>query len=1059
MHVRIEVAIRPEFSDPAANAFLRRLEQSHPELRRKVRWARVLDIYWLDTSAQRSQLIPAITEMFWDPVLNLLFTGDLIPSASGRHGGIQDLLDAAPYRSGGFWGLERRFRPGVTDNVARTTLEALEIVLGTKLDNARAASGQLLLVEGPELGDNDLTTLARDVFCNELIESWTVRTHDELKKIERFQPDQVKWELPKVLIRNHAQAKAAPVMTYDLGKLSDKQLEELSRKSLWALTLAEMQAIRGHYNDPATQQKRQAMGLGLPTDVEMEVLAQTWSEHCKHKLFNARIAYSENIAEESARGVSTRIPKKVESLFQETVAGTTREIERPWLLSVFKDNAGIVAFDEEDAVCVKVETHNSPSALDPYGGALTGIVGVNRDILGCGLGAKPIFNTDVFCLAAPDFASPLPDRIFHPRRILAGVRRGVEHGGNKSGIPTVNGALVFDQRYLGKPLVYCGTGGILPLKIDGRPCESKEVKPGDRICMVGGRIGKDGIHGATFSSLALDENSPVTAVQLGDPITQKRAADFLLQARDLGLYRALTDNGAGGLSSSVGELSTISNGARMDVARALTKYPGLKPYELVVSESQERMTVVVPPEKLKAFLALAASRDVEVSDLGEFTDTGYFEILHDQKIVGLLNLEFLHDGVPKLELEAVWTGMPPSPGAVELSFDKEAPVRLLELLARPGIASKEWLIRQYDHEVQGTSVVKPLHTVNSGTTEAWSGPNDAAVIKPKPHSAAGLVVGCGIQPKFSDLDPYLMAQAAVDEAIRNILCVGAEFGTKKALVALIDNFCWPDPVADTGKAAALVRACYGMKEAALALEAPLISGKDSMKNDFRGKREGKDVTISVVPTLLMTAVGRIADVRFARTSDFKALGDQIYLLGGEGLGLYGSELHAACSDKLRERGGNEKQVVVPSSAPGKKGLRAPSANWEMAQDLYGWIGRAKGELQAQLRSMHDLSEGGLLVALAECLLARGLGAAIDLKEIEDPWEFSFGEGFHSFLITASAKDAKNLEDEWKRYRIPFRHLGSVTNRGALEVSIEGQRSWSLPITELRRAWVREDYWE
>lgn len=1052
MFARIEVALRPEFPDPAAQGLLRRIELAHPGIRPKIRWGRLLDVYWLDLPFGREEMIQAISEIFWDRVLQWLFTGNLIPSAGGKHGGLLDLMEAAPNRPGKFWALERRFRAGVTDNVGRTAREAFEIVLGAPVSEGRVMSGSLFLMEGPELTEEMIRALARDVYCNELIESWTVLPESEIRKNDRFQAERIRRELPKLMLRG-APEKAEPageVAEYSLEGLSDDQLLEMSRKQLWALSREEMRAVRDHFADPGPRAARARLGLGPAiTDVEIEVIAQTWSEHCKHKIFNASIDYRDASGQGGRR---EGIPARIESLFKSTISGTTAEIQRPWLLSVFEDNAGIVAFDEEDAFCIKVETHNSPSALDPYGGALTGIVGVNRDILGCGLGARPIFNTDVFCVAPLDFPEPLPDRLLHPRRILEGVRRGVEHGGNKSGIPTVNGALVFDERYLGKPLVYCGTGGFMPRVSAGRACEVKEILPGDRICMVGGRIGKDGIHGATFSSLALDESSPMSAVQLGDPITQKRAADFLLEARDLGLFRAVTDNGAGGLSSSVGELARLSGGARMDVSLAKTKYPGLKPYELVVSESQERMTVAVAPEKIPEFLTLAERRGVEVSVLGEFNDSGRFDILYAGKTVGSLDLHFLHKGGPKLHLTAEWPGIPapapvtdPAAGvSPPADFERDGASILLKLLGRPNIASKEWLIRQYDHEVQGTSVIKPLHVSQPGTPSACSGPNDAGVVKPKPGSESGIAVGCGINPKLSDIDPYLMAQAAVDEAIRNVLCVGAEFGSPESVVALVDNFCWPDPVGDPLKTAWLVRACYGLREAALALQAPLVSGKDSMKNDFRGKRAGKPVTISVPPTLLMTAVAKVRDARRARTADFKAAGDFIYVLGGNGLGLRGSEYEAAYQGKL------------PAA-----GARFGEPNWKEAMRIYSWLGGSTGKEQRKIRSLHDVSEGGLLTSLAESMLARGLGAQIELPDSGDLLETAFGEGFHSFVLSVSEGDAAGVEAECLSLEIPLRRIGTVVAAERLEVRACGriEPSWSVNTAEVRSAWRKEGYWE
>jgi phosphoribosylformylglycinamidine synthase subunit PurSL len=1060
--VRIEVAKRPEFKDPVAEELLRKIALAHPELRRDIRWARLLEVYWLEVPVDRDRLIAALREIFHDPVLQWLFTGNLIPSAAGKSGNMQDLMEASPTLPGKFWGIERHYRTGVTDNVGRTVLEALEIIFGEKLQGAHAASGSLLLVEGADLMEDHLAVIARDVFCNELIQSWTLLGQDELRKSGRFHPDQIRFQLPKVSSR----VPKTSVGTYSFENWSEGDLLKESHKRLWALNSEEMKAIQTYFDRADVKEKRAEVGLSNPTDVEMEVLAQTWSEHCKHKIFNAKIQY-EDLSQGSHK---EKIPSTIDSLFKQTISAPTAKMDRSWLLSVFSDNAGISVFDDEDAFCVKVETHNSPSALDPYGGALTGIVGVNRDIMGCGKGAKPIFNMDVFCVAAPEGQKKLPERIMSPRRILQGVRKGVEDGGNKSGIPTINGALVFDHRYLGKPLVYCGTVGMMPRKIHGRPIEKKEIKVGDHICMVGGRIGKDGIHGATFSSLALDKDSPTTAVQLGDPITQKRAMDFILEARDQNLYRTLTDNGAGGLSSSVGELAEITGGARMDVSLAKTKYPGLKPYELVVSESQERMTVAVPPNRLEAFCALAERRGSEVSVLGEFTDSGYFEIFHGDKRVAHLELDFLHKGVPQLELSGKWRGGSYPEGVVRKSFQKEGCQVLLEILSRPNIASKEWLIRQYDHEVQGASVVKPLHTAFPGTAQEWSGPNDAGVVQPKPHSSKGLAIGNGINPKLSDVDPYLMAQAVVDEAIRNVLCVGAEFGTEKSIITLVDNFCWPDPVGDEGKTADLVRACYGMREAVLALGVPLISGKDSMKNDYHGKRDGKPVVISVPPTLLMTAVGRVPDVKECRTADFKEAEDRIYLLGGRKLGLLGSELHALYQDRLREKGGSVSQAVLPVGDE-QSVHRAPKADWDMAHRMYSWFGGARGKKQVLLKSAHDVSEGGLLASIAESLLARGLGARIQLpllemfeSQAEDLWETAFGEGFHSFVVSIGKHDADLVEREWRRAEIPFSFLGEVTESNQLAVSWEKrgsvpEGSWKVSVSELRQAWKREGYWE
>lgn len=1053
--VRIEVAIRPDFFDPRAQGYLRKIELARPDYVGLLRWARLLDLYWLDLPLPRESVIACVSEIFWDHVLQWIFTGNLIPKATGKFGGLKDLADASPHRPGVFLALESRLRGGVTDNAARTILEAFEIVSGTKLKDARAASGRLFLVEGPKINENIFSTIARDILCNELIETWTILSETEIFNNERFHQERVKRDIPKVYIPPPIH-QSSWVERVPLDDLQEKDLESLSQRRLWALNLEEMRVIQNHFRDSKVLERRRDAGIGEnPTDVELEMIAQTWSEHCKHKIFNANIAYTD------LTGINSEsIPSEIQSLFKTTISDTTQELSRPWLLSVFEDNAGIIAFDDEDAIAIKVETHNSPSALDPYGGALTGVVGVNRDILGCGLGARPIFNTNVFCVAPLD-TSPeaLPDRVLHPRRILEGVRKGVEHGGNKSGIPTINGALVFNPQFLGKPLIFCGTAGILPRIIAQRQCEIKEVYPTDRICMVGGRIGKDGIHGATFSSLPLNEFSPMSAVQLGDPLTQKRMIDFILEARDLGLYRAITDNGAGGLSSSVGEMARLSGGARIDISLAKTKYPGLRPFELVVSESQERMTVAVPIEKLNSFLELAQRRDVEVSDLGEFTHTGLIEIYYADKLVAFLELEFLHQGVPKLYIQAEWNG-PNTRTASEtfnqpnshpdhresvFSLQDDLPRCILKLLSSPNICSREWIIRQYDHEVQGTSVIKPLHSVDHGLTESFHGPNDGAVIKPKFSSDSALAVACGVCPKLSSYDTFLMAQAAVDEAIRNLLCIGASFGGPDSRVAMVDNFCWPDPIGDSYKSAQLVRACFGLRNAALELSVPMISGKDSMKNDYRGKLNGTPLHIGVQPTLLITAIAKLQELKQARTSDFKRIGDIIYLLSDRKLGLLNSEFST-----LFNLSSEQNRIGEP--------------NWEVARRIFSWIGGSLGMGNQKLRSLHDVSDGGVLVAIAECMMARGVGANLKIFEHTSMWELCFGEGFHSFIASIAETDVESIEGEWTELGIPFLKLGEVTNKDSLELKwYKNQKNaigeWSIPVLKLRDSWQKGGFTE
>ena len=659
------------------------------------------------------------------------------------------------------WIVQVGLLPGVTDNVGRTAARALEDIAHQPFQG-EVYTSSLYLLRGA-LPRQDVERIVRDVLANPLIQQWRITAAADWQ------------DRPEAFVTSrgwHRQITGGAHHFSRTGR-SGAGAPESGR----ALVTQPARDAR----DPGVFSRctATAAAAGIwtrtePTDVEMEALAQTWSEHCKHKIFNSTIQYRDEHGRETV----------IHSLFKSFIVRATEEIGQrvDWLVSVFHDNAGVIKLNDQWNLVMKVETHNTPSALDPYGGAITGIVGVNRDPFGTGKGCRLLFNTDVLCFAPPDYAQPLPPRLLHPKRVFKGVHRGIKDGANQSGIPDVNGAVVFDERFLGKPLVFCGTGGLMPARIGGEPTHIKRAVPGDCIVMVGGRIGKDGIHGATFSSVELSEVSPSSAVQIGDPITQKKMFDFLLEARDLQLYTCITDNGAGGLSSSVGEMAQLSNGCELHLERAPLKYPGLDPWEILLSESQERMTLAVPPQQVEAFLALAVRRDVEATVLGTFTDTGLFHVLYNGKTVALLDMDFLHHGLPEMRLSAHWQPLrhpePTFPCPTDLTAS------LLSMLGRLNICSKEWIIRQYDHEVQGMSVIKPL------VGKANDGPSDAAVLRPLLDSMEGVIVANGICPRYSDIDTYHMVACAIDEAIRNVIAVGGSLGH----IAGLDNFCWPDPV-------------------------------------------------------------------------------------------------------------------------------------------------------------------------------------------------------------------------------------------------------------------------
>ena len=921
------------------------------------------------------------------------------------------------------WIIEVGFRPGVTDNEGRTARDTTALVLRLPRESVSVYTSVQYRLWG-RLGVADAQRIARDLLANELIQRFSIKSRIEWKEEPGFPARAAK-------VTGEAGDEVAVI---PLRSMSVDAMLALSRENTWALNEEELCAIQAWYARPDVTAERAKTGLPAePTDAELEVLAQTWSEHCKHKIMAARIDYED-------REQATL--EAVNGLYKTYIQGSTAALraemgDKDYCRSVFKDNAGVVAFNDTHDVCIKVETHNSPSALDPYGGALTGIVGVNRDPMGTGMGAELICNTDVFCFASPFHDGVLPPRLLHPRRVMEGVRLGVEDGGNKSGIPTVNGSVVFDERFLGKPLVYCGTVGLLPRMLHGKPGHEKKALKGDAIVMVGGRIGKDGIHGATFSSEELHEGSPATAVQIGDPITQRKMYDFLMRARDLGLYNAITDNGAGGLSSSVGEMAEDTGGCELDLSKAPLKYDGLKPWEILLSEAQERMTLAVPQDKLDEFLALAAHMDVEASALGTFTDSGLFFVTYGSKPVACLRMEFMHDGVPQLKLKAVWEPKRPEGADEHVRFDVPAEQQgdlLRSMLGRLNICSKEYLIRQYDHEVQAGSVVKPLVGVKR------DGPGDAAVLRPVLESEQGLVVSHGICPKFSDYDTYHMMANAIDEAVRNAVAVGAD----PDRLAGVDNFCWCDPVQSEKtpdghyKLAQLVRACKALDELCRIYKTPCVSGKDSMKNDYTGG--GKK--ISIPPTVLFSVLGIVPDVSLAVTSDFKQAGDAMYLLGLTKRELGGSEL---------------------ASELGMVGANVPVVDAAEAVRRYRGLHEA---IKARLvTACHDLSDGGLAVALAEMAIGGRLGASVNLAAVPGqngltPTECLYSESAGRLLVTVPASQAMAFEATMTKHSSSAlcAYIGDVTDDGL--VSVRGRDACLLaePVEGLAEAFKKTLDW-
>lgn len=874
-------------------------------------------------------------------------------------------------------------KPGVMDPVTESILNSARD-LGIRLDQVRSFR-RYFTPESPASKDRDI--LVRKVLANDAIEH----------VIEGpLQADHLTFSKPYVF----------ELVTVPIRELDSDALVQLSRAGQLALSLDEMRTIQAHFRE-----------LGRdPTDCELETIAQTWSEHCSHKTLKGRIEYTETI------GGTTR-QTVYENMLKETIFGATQTLRarwgsNDWCVSVFSDNAGVVKFDEKFHVCFKVETHNRPSAIEPYGGANTGLGGVIRDVLGTGRGGKPICNTDIFCFARPEFpVEELPPGVLHPRRVMHGVVAGVRDYGNRMGIPTVNGSIYFDDRYLANPLVFCGTVGLIPVGM-----ENKSVRPGDLIVAVGGRTGRDGIHGATFSSEGLTESSEKIsggAVQIGNAIAEKKVLDVILQARDRGLYTAITDCGAGGFSSAVGEMAA-ELGARVELENAPLKYEGLSYTEIWISESQERMVLAVPPEKWEQLRTLCASEDVEAAILGTFESSGRLRLTYKGQTVADLSMHFLHDGRPDITRTASWTQP-----RIEVSPARNplTPTEALKaILGSFTVCSKEWVIRQYDHEVQGGSVIKPL----VGAVE--DGPSDAAVVAPVLGSTVGLAIGNGMNPRYADIDPWAAAACAIDEAVRNVVAVGGD----PAHTAILDNFCWGN-VNDPEMLGALVRTSEACRDVAIAYGTPFISGKDSLNNEYKsGNRR-----IAIPHTLLISSIARVPDVTRCTSMDWKAVGSHLLLVGRTQADLGASEY---------------------SLAIGAAGGKVPCPDLELAPKVFAAVHRA---ITAGLvRACHDLSEGGLAVALAEMAFAGGIGADVTglaaMGDLDDTAKL-FSESPTRFLLEVAPESLPSVQEILQS--VPFADIGRTVADQRLRIA-GSHGEWLIwaKLAELKESWQKPLRW-
>ncbi len=946
---------------------------------------RLADIYTLDYDFSGEEL-ESISKILANPVT-------------------QEYKINSPTETNADWIIEIGFLPGVTDNVANTSQECIQDLFNMGFDKISVFTSKIIFLRG-NLTEKEVIKIAED-FANKAIQ----RIH--IKKGSQYQSDQgMDLIVPRVKL---IQEPRVDIVNLDideeglvrLGKQGIEN-EDGSTRGPLALDLESMNTIRKYFKEKEGR---------MPTDIELESIAQTWSEHCKHNIF------------------ANQLDEIKDGIYKEYIQNATNKIraerkDRDFCVSVFKDNSGAIIFDENYLVTDKVETHNSPSALDPFGGSITGIVGVNRDTIGVGLGAIPIMNKYGYCLGYPEDKRILfrgkdkTNPSLSPKRIMEGVIDGVKVGGNCSGIPTPQGFVYFDDSYRGKPLIYVGTIGLMPRTINGKQSHVKQAKPGDAVVVVGGKVGKDGIHGATFSSEALDSGSPATAVQIGDPITQKKLSDAIVkEARDLKLYNSITDNGAGGISCSVAEMAEECGGFVVDLEKVPVKYEGIQPWEIWVSESQERMTLSVSEENLQEFLNLMEKRGVEATVIGVFNETNRAIVKYNGDKILDIDMTFLHDGVPKKILTSTYSKVVHK--EPEFLCPSNLTETLQKMLFRHNISSFEFISRQYDHEVQATSILKPLQGI--GEVNSY-----ATAIKPLYDSRKAIIASQGITSKYSKIDTYDMAACAIDTAIRNTVAAGGNLDK----IALMDNFCWcssEDPER-LGQLKAAAKACY---DYSTAYKTPFISGKDSMFNDFKGYDENNNlIKISVLPTLLISSICVVDDYRKIVSLDAKFSGDFIYMIG----------------ETKNELGASEYFELVGEDIEGKPyiGNGIPKVDVKKSSDLYSAFSKAVDK--QIISSSIPVNSGGLGVAIAKMCIAGNLGAEINLsnlnksEDVERDDFILFSESQSRIVVTVAPENQKKFEEIFKN--VSFAKIGRIVEGDLSIVGLKGDEIIRVSIGDL-----------
>ncbi|MDX2496492.1 MAG: AIR synthase-related protein [Desulfobacterales bacterium] len=992
MPYRLEIALKPDLFDAEGHGIRQKaknyfgIELTH---------VRSIHVITIDADLSAEQLKTVQTEAFTNPVTQI-----------SAYDSLQIDFD---------WTIWVGFRPGVRDNPGSTAVEAVEDILGRKFGPHEAIyTSKRYCLKGSGLTFEAVNMVAGELLANDIIQQWKIFPVDEWDPAEG-----IGIIIPKVILDHTPTVTTIPVH-------SDATLKNISDQRDLALNPADIPFIRSYFLNEKVQAERASKGLSDPTDIELEYISQARSDHCNHNTFRGLFRYKDLVTGET---------DTVDNLFKTCIETPTLTLKerKPWVVSVLWDNAGVGRFDDEHYYVITGETHNSPSNMEAYGGAITGIVGVYRDPLGTGLGSKLVMGGYGFCVGPRNYSGSLKPHL-HPRRLLDGVIEGVRDGGNKSGIPTTFGQVLFDPGYLGKCLVFVTAVGIMPALVKGRPAEKKKTASKDLVIMCGGRVGKDGIHGVTASSETFSEHTPAGHVQIGDPYTQKKMHDFLLEARDEGLIQFITDNGGGGLSSSVGESARFSNGCEIKLEKVPLKYEGLDQWEIWISESQERMTVAVRPEDLERFLELSKMHAVESTVIGQYTDSGKLHVTYDGRTCAYVDMDLLTSGFPQWEFDAQWL-TPERRGLFEpvLKEPDDYEILLQDMLSRPNICSKEWITRQYDHEVQGTSVIKPLVGLERDVN------SDAAVIRPVLDAQKGLAFAQALLPAYSAIDAYHMTYCTVDESVRRLVAVGADLEH----IGGVDNFCWPniqfhpqDNPDGKFKAAQLVRSCRALREICMAYEIPLLSGKDSMYVDGHlPGRYGETHKVSALETLQFSTISVVRDINKCVTMDSKVSGDLVYILGTTRNELGGSEYYAHF---------------------GYVGLNVPRVIPDEFVVLYKALGDAvEKEIVA---SAHGIYRGGLGVHLAMVAMGGNLGMSVDMgrvpsEQIRRNDLILFSESAGRFIVTIDPKNREVFEKIFNGLACSC--IGAVTDTPEFVIQgINDRCIMKILVQDLKAAWKK-----